>query len=69
MNIMKNLLITLKMLEIFLMNIEVIFHLKKTNEIRKLLYKKEAVYNFLKDKEQNNSLTYDEKKVLKKTDR
>ena len=57
------------MLEIFLMNIEVIFHLKKTNETRKLLYKKEAVYNFLKDIEQNNSLTYDEKKVLKKTDR
>ena len=43
--------------------------LKKTNEIRKALYKKEAVYSFLKDKEQNNSLTDDEKKVLKKTDR
>ena len=32
----------------------------------KKLYKKEAVYNFLKDKEQNDSLTNEEKKVLKR---
>ena len=44
------------------------FH-KETNEIRKELYKKEAVYNFLKEKEQNDSLTNSEKKVLKKSDR
>ena len=44
------------------------FH-KETNEIRKELYKKEAVYNFLKEKEQNDSLTNSEKKVLKKIDR
>ena len=40
--------------------------LKETNEIRKKLHKKEAVYNFLKDKEQNGSLTNEEKKVLKR---
>ena len=43
--------------------------LKETNEIRKKLYKKEAVYNFLKEKEQNGSLTNEEKKVLKKIER
>ena len=43
--------------------------LKETNEIRKKLYKKEAVYNFLKDKEQNGSLTNEEKKVLKRINR
>ena len=43
--------------------------LKETNEIRKKLYKKEAVYNFLKEKEQNGSLTNEEKKVLKKIDK
>ena len=43
--------------------------LKETNEIRKKLYKKEAVYNFLKEKEQNGSLTNSEKKVLKKIDK
>ena len=30
---------------------------KETNEIRKKLYKKEVVYNFLKEKEQKGSLT------------
>ena len=41
--------------------------LKETNEIRKKLYKKEAVYNFLKEIEQNGSLTNEkEKKVLKR---
>ena len=40
--------------------------LKETNEIRKKLHKKEAVYNFLK--EQDGSLTNSEKRVLKKID-
>ena len=57
------------MLESFLMNVEVIFHIKKTNEIRKKLYKKEVVYNFLKEKELDGSLTNEERKVLKKIDR
>ena len=43
--------------------------LKETNKIRKKLYKKEAVYNFLKKKEQNGSLTNSEKKVLKKIEK
>ena len=43
--------------------------LKETNEIRKKLHKKEAVYNFLKEKEQNGSLTNEEKKVLKNIDK
>ena len=34
---------------------------KETNEIRKKLYKKEAACNFLKEKEQNGSLTNSEK--------
>ena len=42
---------------------------KETKEIRKKLYKKEAVYNFLKEKEQNGSLTNSEKKVWKKIDK
>ena len=42
--------------------------LKETNEIREKLYKKETVYNCLKDKEQNGSLTNEEKKVLKRID-
>ena len=43
--------------------------LKETNEIRKKPHKKEAVYNFLKEKEQNASLTNEEKKVLKRIDK
>ena len=39
--------------------------LKETKRIRKQLYKKEAVYNFLKEKEQNGSLTNKQKNVLK----
>ena len=35
----------------------------------KKLFKKEVVYNFLKDKERNGSLTNEEKKVLKRVDR
>ena len=42
---------------------------KETNEIRKKLYEKEAIYNFLKEEEQNGSLTNEEKKVLKRINR
>ena len=42
---------------------------KEINEIRKKLYKKEAVYNFLKEKEQEGSLTNRQKRVLKNIDR
>ena len=42
---------------------------KETNEVRKKLHKKEAVYNFLKQKEQKDSLTNGEKRVLKNIDR
>ena len=38
---------------------------KETKEIRKKLYKKEAIYNFLKEKEQKDSLTNREKRLLK----
>ena len=50
-------LMLFKRIESFLMNVEVIFHIKKEMKSEKKLYKKEAVYNFLKDKEQNGSLT------------
>ena len=39
--------------------------LKETTEIRKKLYEKKAVHNFLKEKEQNASLTNEERKALK----
>ena len=39
--------------------------LKETKRIRKQLYKKETAYNFLKQKEQNGSLTDKQKNVLK----
>ena len=42
--------------------------LKETKRIRKKIYKKEAVYNFLKEKEQEGSLTSKEKNVLKSID-
>ena len=45
------------------MSLEVIFLMKK-QRIRERLYKKEAFYNFLMEKD---SLTNKEKKVLKKT--
>ena len=51
------------------MNVEVIFYLKKETKSEKKLFKKEVVYNFLKDKEQNGSLTNEEKKVLKRINR
>ena len=37
---------------------------EEINRIREKLYKQEAVYNFLKEKEQEGSLTNNEKKVL-----
>ena len=58
-----------KRLECFLMNVEVIFFIKKQTKLEKKLYKKELVYNFLKDKEQKDSLTDEEKKVLNNIDR
>ena len=42
---------------------------KEINEIRKKLHKKEAVYIFLKEKEQEGSLTNRQKRVLKNIDR
>ena len=42
---------------------------KETKRIRKKLYKKEVVYNFLKEKEQEGSLTNKQKNVLKNIDR
>ena len=42
---------------------------EEINKIRKKLNKKEPVYNFLKNKEQKDSLTNKEKKVLKNNDR
>ena len=45
------------------------FFRKETKRIRKKLYKKEANYNFLKEKEQEGSLTNKQRKVLKNIDR
>ena len=42
---------------------------KETKKIRKELYKKEAVYNFLKVKEQEGSLVNKQKNVLKNVGR
>ena len=56
-------------LESFLINVEVIFYLKKQRELEKKLYKKEAVYNFLKEKEQEGSLTNKQKNALKSIER
>ena len=42
---------------------------KETNKIRKKLNRKEVAYNFLKKKEQKDSLTNREKRVLKNIDR
>ena len=46
------------------MRLEVVFR-EETKRIRKELYKKEVVYNFLKEKEQEGSLTNKQKNVLK----
>ena len=51
------------------MSLEVIFLVKKQRELEKKLYKKETVYNFLKEKEQEGSLTNNQKNLLKNTDR
>ena len=42
---------------------------QETNEIRKKVHKKEAVYNFLKEREQERSLTSRQKRVLNNIDR
>ena len=42
---------------------------EEINKIRKKLYKNEAIYNSLKEKEQKGSLINEEKKVLKNIDR
>ena len=47
------------------MRLEVIFLLKKQRELEKNSTKKEAVYNFLKEKEQEGSLKDKQKSVLK----
>ena len=59
----------LKRLESFLMNVEVTFYLRKQMKLEKNFTKKEAIYNFLKDKEQKDSLTNREKRELKNIDR
>ena len=41
------------------------FSRKEIMEIREKLHKKEVIYNFLKEKEQEDSLTNKEKNVLK----
>ena len=41
---------------------------EETNEIREKLHKKESVYNFLKEKEQEGSLINRQKSVLKNID-
>ena len=42
---------------------------EETKRIRKELYKKEAVYTFLKGKEQEGTITNKQKNVLKNIDR
>ena len=51
------------------MSLEVIFLVKKQRELEKNSIKKEVVYNFLKEKEQEDSLTNKEKKLLKNIDK
>ena len=41
---------------------------EETKRIKKILHKKETVYNFLKEKEQEGSLTNKQKNVLKNID-
>ena len=47
------------------MNVKVIFFVKKQMKLEKKLHKKEAIYNFLKEKEQKGSLTDRQKSVKK----
>ena len=42
---------------------------EETKRIRKKLYQKEAVYTFLKEKEQEGTITHKQKNVLKNIDR
>ena len=42
---------------------------EETKRIRKKLYEKEAVYNFLKEKEQEGTITNKQKNVLKNINR
>ena len=42
---------------------------EETKRLREKLYKKEAVYNFLKEKEQNGSLTNRQKNLLRNVER
>ena len=42
---------------------------EEINRIREKLYKKEVVYNFLKEKEQKGSLTNSQKNVLRNIER
>ena len=42
---------------------------EETNRIRKKLYKKEYIYNFLKKKEQEGSLTNIQRRVLRNIER
>ena len=42
---------------------------EETKRIRKKLYRKETVYNFLREKEQKGSLTNKEKRLLKNVGR
>ena len=51
------------------MSLEVIFLVKKQRKLEKNSIKKEVVYNFLKEKEQEDSLTNKEKKLLKNIDK
>ena len=51
------------------MRLKVIFFREETKRIRKELYQKEVVYNFLKEKDQEGSLTNKQKIVLQNIDR
>ena len=62
-------LMYLKRLESFLINVEVIFYVKKQMKLEKKLNKKEAVHKFLKEKVQKVSLTSRENRVLRNIDR
>ena len=59
----------IKMLESFLMNVKVIFYIKKQMKLEKKLNKKEANYYSLKEKGKKSSLTNKEKKKLGNIDK
>ena len=62
-------LMHLMRLESFLINIEVIFYSKKQRELEKNFIKKRLSIIFLKEKEQEGSLTNKQKNALKSIDR